>query len=206
MIKNVIFDLSEVLIPGLIGIENNLESKTGSPKEVITKALGSHVHYKIGNVLDELFKGNISYEVYRNNFLVEAGLQEEYGDLFDHECLKMFEIPYDYTEKMIIRVATTCKIFLLSDHCETWASHILRKHGFFSHFEDILWSYEIGATKKEMKPFMTILNKNDLTPSSCLFIDDNRKNIEIAKSIGMKTLHFKGMESVKSIYHAIEIG
>lgn len=41
MIDSVIFDLSEVLLPGMIGVEDRLSAKTGVPKDRITRAMGS---------------------------------------------------------------------------------------------------------------------------------------------------------------------
>jgi putative hydrolase of the HAD superfamily len=116
----------------------------------------------------------------------------------------MFDTPYAHTLEMIARVSETCQLFLLSDHCEIWAEHIIKKHRFLDSFEGVLWSYEIGATKKEEKPFAAILRKYNLAPHLCLFVDDNEINISIANSIGMKTVHFCGPESVENVYRAIK--
>lgn len=61
-IENVIFDLSEVLLPGMIGVEDRLSRLSGIPKEKITRALGSRPHYEVGNIWDDLVTAGISYE------------------------------------------------------------------------------------------------------------------------------------------------
>jgi len=44
--------LSEVLITGLIGVEDKLQHSTGKPKEIIAKAMGSYPYYEVDNKLE----------------------------------------------------------------------------------------------------------------------------------------------------------
>jgi len=148
LIKNVIFDLSEVVMPGLIGIEARLEEITGRPRDLIAKALGSYPYHEIDNNLESLLKGDITYQDYRSGFMENAGLSEKYEEAFDKECLKMFESSYSHTQEMIQQVAKSCDLYLLSDHCEIWANHIQNQHDFFRYFKGTLWSYEVGAHRK----------------------------------------------------------
>jgi FMN phosphatase YigB (HAD superfamily) len=201
--KNVIFDLSEVLLPGLIGVEAQLSRETRLPSDKITRALGSFPHYEVGNNLDALLKGVLSYDQYRDNFLQTTGLQPHYRDIFDQACLRMFETPYDYTEAMLATAAERCDIFLLSDHCRTFVQWIEKRHPFISEFNDFVWSYDIGATKRERKPFEVIMSRNGLAAETCLFVDDLERNINMAKSFGMKTVHFTGRHCVQDVYRAI---
>jgi hypothetical protein len=119
MIESVIFDLSEVLLPGMIGVEDRLSATPELPKDSFTRAMGSFPHYVVGNNLDDLLKGRLSYEQYRDAVLRTAGLPQNSSLIFDAACLSMFDKPYDYTEEMLSTVAAKCDIFLLSDHCET---------------------------------------------------------------------------------------
>jgi|GEM_PF-3314152 len=205
MITNVIFDLSEVLLPGMIGVEDRLSHQTKLPKDKITQALGSRPHYEVGNILDHLLSGKITYEQYRSAFFLSTGLQESSAALFDKACLSMLETPYDYTEELLRTVGARCDVFLLSDHCETWVKWILKKHRFFSIFKDMVWSFEINATKRDLKPFKVIMSRNNLSPETCLFVDDLARNIGTAQRLGMKTVHFVGRESIGEIYSAIGI-
>lgn len=199
----VVFDLSEVLLPGLIGVEDKLETKVGKPKDMIAKALGSHPYHEINNNLEQLLKSEISYEEYREGFLIDLGLSKEYQEVFDHECLRMFDFPYSHTNELVEKLAKSCELFLLSDHCERWAEYIQNKHEFFKFFDGILWSYEVGATKKSDIPFKALCEKYDLNPIECLFVDDNRANISVASEVGFKTLLFSGKDSINEIYEAL---
>lgn len=206
LIKSVVFDLSEVLIPGLIGIEKRFEELTEKPRELIAKALGSYPYHEIDNALESLLKGKVSYQEYRSQFLASTGLSDSYADVFDAECLKMFETPYAHTEGLLQSVSQSCDLYLLSDHCDIFATHILNTHSFFRYFKGILWSYEVSATKKSEMPFAALLERYSLKPSECLFVDDNQVNISVADRMGFSTIHFLGPESVPQIYQAIENG
>jgi len=105
MINSVIFDLSEVLLPGLMGVEHRLAQRIGLPVDTITQALGSRPHYRVGNVLDNLMTGRISYEHCRTAFLRTTGLPESSARLFDEQCRSMWATPYDYTEELVATVA-----------------------------------------------------------------------------------------------------
>ena len=206
LIKTVIFDLSEVLIPGLIGIEQRLEVITGKPSDLIAKALGNYPFHEIDNILESLLKGTISYQEYRSHFLANIGLANSYEDVFDQQCLKMFETPYAHTKDLIQRVSQTCDLYLLSDHCEMFATHIQKNHSFFRYFKGTLWSYEVSATKKSEVPFVALIDRYSLTPSECLFVDDNKVNISVAETMGFPTVHFLGAVSIPQIYQAISNG
>jgi len=204
MIKTVILDLSEVLIPGLIGIEERLEAVTGTSRDRIAKALGSHPYHEVGNNLESLLTGEITYQEYRSGFMLNSGLPSFYEETFDKECLSMFESPYTHTNEMVRRISGSCDLYLLSDHCEIWATHIQKQHDFFRYFKGCLWSYEVGGTKKSEIPFKALISKYALSPPECLFVDDNQKNVAVARSMGFITVHFVGPESVAEVYRAME--
>lgn len=55
VIKQIIFDLSEVLILGVIGAENILSEKLNRPARDIAKALGDDPFYQVDEKMDCLF-------------------------------------------------------------------------------------------------------------------------------------------------------
>ena len=151
--KNIIFDLSEVLLPGLIGVEDILEKELGASSDDIAKAMGSYPYHKVGNILEEHLKGKISYTQYREKVFGDLALSDKLFEVFDRTCVSMFDKPYVYTEELLKTVSKSHRIFLLSDHFEVWADYIKNKHPFFSYFEDLLWSFQIKETKKSEGPF-----------------------------------------------------
>jgi len=58
--------------------------------------------------------------------------------------------------------------------------------------DKFFFSYDTKVAKPEKQAFLNVINYFNVRPEECLMIgDSNRKDIEPAKSIGMKTLYFK---------------
>jgi 2-haloacid dehalogenase len=60
----------------------------------------------------------------------------------------------------------------------------------------------VSGNEKMVKPdrglFQILISRFALNPVSCIFIDDNINNIESAKEIGFKTIHFVSPENLRN--------
>ncbi|NPD80763.1 HAD family phosphatase [Prevotella sp. PINT] len=56
------------------------------------------------------------------------------------------------------------------------------------YFDACYKSYEIGAMKPSERYFRHVLEHEGISPSEALFVDDGAKNIEMAASLGFRTL------------------
>ena len=60
--------------------------------------------------------------------------------------------------------------------------------------------------RKPFPEFYQILfSRYNVTPESTLFIDDNIKNIDGAKAVGLQTIHFKSPEQLKDELKSLSI-
>lgn len=57
-------------------------------------------------------------------------------------------------------------------------------------FTDVVVSAHEGIVKPNPRIYEVLLERNDLAPQDCLFIDDRIENVEAARKIGMKGHHF----------------
>lgn len=64
------------------------------------------------------------------------------------------------------------------------------RYAFLQYFEDIV----VSGTEKLKKPdpaiYKLLLDRNELLAEECLFIDDNKRNAEAARKMGIETIHF----------------
>ena len=134
LINTLIFDLSEVLIPGLIGVEERLSEALGIDKHLITAAMGSHPHYVVGNHLDQLFVGQLSHADYIALLHVNLKLEADVSDVFTQNFLQCFRTAYPYSVDLIESLAGRYRLLLHTDHCRVWVEEILRMHPFLSRF------------------------------------------------------------------------
>lgn len=73
----------------------------------------------------------------------------------------------------------------------------LKRFNFFQVFNGILVSGEEKLIKPDSKIFERMMDKFQLNPENCLFIDDNLKNVEASRAFGLHTLHFKNPEELR---------
>lgn len=73
----------------------------------------------------------------------------------------------------------------------------LSRFGFLQMFRDIVVSGIEKMKKPDPALYNILLTKHKLDPKSTLFIDDNERNINAAKAIGFKTIHFKSPKELQ---------
>lgn len=87
------------------------------------------------------------------------------------------------------------RVAMLSNTTPPRAAFI-RRQGFYSHFEPVILSCDIGVKKPHQGAFVTMLNQLQASPSDCLLIDDKLENIEAARRLGMDGIVFSSPEEL----------
>ena len=82
-----------------------------------------------------------------------------------------------------------------------WSSEtfptVQKTYRIFSLIDKIVVSGEVKQLKPNPEIFHTLLNKFNLKPEESLFIDDNLKNVEGAKAVGINALRFENATKLK---------
>jgi putative hydrolase of the HAD superfamily len=82
-------------------------------------------------------------------------------------------------------------LYCLSNMPATTADYLRQKHTFWKVFRGVVISGEIQLLKPDREIFDHIAQRFALTPDSTVFIDDHQPNIDSAKRLGFKTVHFQ---------------
>ena len=69
---------------------------------------------------------------------------------------------------------------------DEWKEGKLREY-----FEIIVDSSEVHLLKPDERIYKILLERLQLKPEECLFIDDTKEYVEVAEKLGFKTVHFK---------------
>lgn len=81
-------------------------------------------------------------------------------------------------------------LMILSD-CPEDKTNLIKDSVDLAHYFDAWYfSSDYGLTKKDPAFFMLPLQKYQMTPETCLFIDDSKANINFVKNIGFHTHHY----------------
>ena len=83
-------------------------------------------------------------------------------------------------------------LYILSNFHKAAYNHILDTHDFFSIFHGGAVSFEENLLKPNIDFFNILLDRYSLNPCECLFIDDTLDNITAASSIGINVIHYTG--------------
>jgi HAD superfamily hydrolase (TIGR01509 family) len=189
MIRTVIFDLSEVLIAGLVGIEGPLALQLRVPEDALLRAFG-------GKLLEDLCRGTISEGSYLAQIIERQGWDVSVSTLKRiirqnlRQCVPGME-------EILVRLAPKYELVLLSDHAAEWVAYIRSIHPFLEVFAVQVFSFEIGQLKSEPSTSQWLLEAIGREPEECLFVDDNPRNVRAASAVGIAGIQFRNAQALK---------
>ncbi len=189
MITTIIFDLSEVLISGLIGIEKELAPLVNLSGEDFLVGLWRDSFW-------ELLKGKISEDEYLDD-VFERNKWAADKSTFKDIIRKNFHNEVGGMIELVEKLSKDYKLILLSDHAKKWIEYINKIHPFLNLFDKKYFSFQSGEIKREKRAFKLLLKENNLNPSDCIFIDDSPANIKAAEEVGLEVILFKDIEQFK---------
>lgn len=190
MIKAIIFDIGGVVLPKRI-------------EEVYLK------------LVNDLGIDNDSFEDFRKNYDFSGILKgEDSIEKFLKDVEKKFSLEVNIIEKwkkiyvdsmpidneVVNVIKKLKKNYITPSLSNTSKLHaeINRKRGVFSYFQPALNSCDLGLMKPEKEIYNLILDRLNLKPEECIFIDDRESHIDSAKKLGFKTILFKDSQQLLS--------
>lgn len=188
--ETIIFDLSEVLIAGLVGIEKELAPKFGLTPEDTLRCFG-------GEALQALCCGHSSEEAF-----LQAAAKLHKSAITTDELKAIirqnFHQRIDGMESVLEQLESHYRLVLLSDHAREWVAYIRRVHPWLSRFDAHYFSFDLGRTKRDPATFSHLLSELDSPAEHCLFIDDNLGNVKNAESVGIPSIRFESAAQLRS--------
>lgn len=191
MIKNIIFDLSEVIITGYIGIEAEVEKYTGiKASEFLTRKLDTL------NIFFDLMRGFLTEEEYYTALLANTNWSITPNDM--KKIVRQYlNQPVKGTLDIIKKLKGKYKLILLSDYVQEWKVYILQNNHDLKIFDKMYFSCDFGKLKSDKEMFKYFLNQTKLKPEETLFIDDSSININNADQAGIKTILFTNAQDLE---------
>jgi len=90
------------------------------------------------------------------------------------------------------------QLFVISNADEKLWTKQIAAHVFLQQiFDKLYYSGKTGFLKPDPRAYEIILTENDLQPEDCIYFDDNRRNVEVARSLGIESHVFMGSEDVQ---------
>ena len=192
MIKNIVFDIGNVLI-------------TFQPKECLR-----------AQVEDEGLREKLHQAIFLSPewLLLDQGVisEKDAVHIFRDRCPEVKTIisssMHDLYEKLLhpieenIAVLYELKkigyhIYLLSNYQEKAFEFISERYRFPAYVDGMILSYEVNLLKPAPEIYQALLRRYHLLPSETVFIDDSINNILTAESLGIRGIHYKGHDALR---------
>lgn len=189
MIKNIIFDLGNVVIDIDFQLTFNAlaqlsDSLTAQECERIMKEKHIWVNYEKGFLSDTDFRNTLRHE------LAITATDDALDTAF---CGLLLDIDPARIE-LIKQLSTQYRLFVLSNTSSihvVQVEKILQRCSGVSHFTDIFekvfLSYEMGKVKPNVDIYEQVLQEANLVAQETLFLDDMLANLEGAQILGIQT-------------------
>lgn len=181
MIEAIIFDFGDVFI--------NLDKEATSRKlkEMDIDRLPESISAKNKEYEQGFITSDEISEYYRAQF--PNLKQDDFLNSWNSILLEFPEYRFKFIQKL--SEEKDFKLILLSNTNENHINYIKSNVPFFQEFQECFdafyLSHEIGLRKPDPEIFEFIMNKHDLKPENCLFIDDTKENTDIADRLGFNT-------------------
>ena len=112
-------------------------------------------------------------------------------EAFDDQWHLMLRGPIEGTVALLARLKQAgVPIYALSNWSAEKFPIARRRFDFLSWFRGIVISGEVGVKKPDPRIFRILCDRYALVPADTLFVDDVEANVEAARSLGFRAIHF----------------
>lgn len=166
--KNIVFDLGGVILKGK---SSSVLDKLNTTKEEYNELINYF------NNWEKLDIDECTIEEKFESYNFSNSIKEKYKDIL----LRYYELRDLNLEllDLIKELKKNNRVYILSDNNRDAS---LYYKNLFKDLDGYIFSYEYKTIKKDGKLFDILLDKYNLNPKDCYFIDDSKENIEVAIS------------------------
>ncbi len=190
MIKNIVFDLGNVLI--YFDPKRFLKDKGFSSEEI------AFIHQEIycSHEWVDLDLGVITREEAKNRILLRNAERAELLDasFFVDELLT----PIAENIALLARLKPKYSLYYLTNYHKEAFRYTHNRYSFFNHFTGGVVSADVNLIKPDPAIYTTLLERYALNRKETLYIDDLEKNAAAAASLGMEAIHLEKPEYLRT--------
>ncbi len=198
MIKNVVFDLGNVL---LSFIPSEYFDKKKYPENIKTRILSDIFHSEEWQMLD---RGEITTNEVIDILTIKSSLKREEIALVFHLRTDIL-FPLDNNIKLLPALKKKgYKLYFLSNFPLDIFDEVTSGYYFFKYFDGGVISAQAKSSKPDSRIYKILIKKYSLIPEECLFIDDLEINVKASETLGMTGITTFGSSDIsKEIKEAL---
>lgn len=190
MIKNIVFDLGNVLISF---VPSEFLKKKNYPENIRNTIMSDIFGSAEWKMLDN---GDITTPEAIDAISLKSSLRrEEIALIFSFRAEIMF--PLDDNVRLLPGLKKQgYKLYYLSNFPLDIFEEIKNGYYFFKYFDGGIISSEVKLSKPDISIYQFLLKHYSLKPGDCLYIDDIETNVRAAESAGMKGITTFGASDI----------
>jgi epoxide hydrolase-like predicted phosphatase len=197
MIKNIVFDLGNVLISFKPSVFfDNINYPENIKSTILSDIFASREWHKLDN-------GDISTSEAIDSIALKSSLKrEEIAHIFNLRTEMMY--PLDQNVRLLPELKKQgFRLYFLSNFPIDIFEEIKTGYFFFKYFDGGVISSEVKFSKPDRRIYEILLNNYSLIPEESLFVDDIEINVRAAENLGMKGLVTYGSEEISKELAAV---
>ena len=199
MIKNIIFDLGNVLL--------NFKPETfllkyTKDEHYIQNFISKVIRNKIWFNLD---RGTISLENAKKEFIRIYPEDSSFLITFFKHWMEMLTPIQENVKILCDLKANGYNTYILSNYIVEAFEIAEKKYDFFSLFDGKIISGQEKVIKPEIEIYQKLIDKYNLVPEECVFIDDIRSFLSRARKLNMKTILFTPNTDLRTELRKLDI-
>lgn len=213
-LKNLIFDLGDVIIPiDLSAPIRNFATLASLPEDEVRALWQQHKfinHYETGLIDDDAFRNHVRQLLNQRTGSSGTDAPESWAD----EVIDMawntvlLDLPIERIER-IRTLQSHYRLFLLSN---TSPIHIRQVNRVLAEigqpsleelFERVFYSYEVRMAKPSPDIYRHVLTEAGLQADETAFFDDNEANIRAAAALGIRAVHVQPPKTILDYLDAV---
>lgn len=198
MIKNIIFDLGNVLLnwkPEEYLKLKNIEA--GKISEVYKEIFQSKEWDMLDRgMIDEEEAKDIIINRSKNGHLIKLAFENWY---------ELFTPIEDSIDIMKSIKRANYKVYFLSVFHLLAFENVTKRYNFFELFDGGVASFEVKQVKPEEGIYKRLVEKYTIKPEESIFIDDSQANVEAAKKLNFNVILFKSSKDLRKKLRAYNI-
>lgn len=193
MIKNVVFDVGQVLVTF---DPPKYMKDLGYSDEVIEALQKAMFNHPLWGELDRSIytKAELMEMFVKNDPAHEKEIRDVFGNIENSAKPQPYVI--EWMEDLKKRGVG---LYVVSNYAEFMYEGTKHTMLFLPYMDGVMFSYMCHAIKPEKEIFENLLNKYNLKAEECVFIDDRADNVEGAKRVGFSGVQFKSYEQAKEM-------
>lgn len=192
MIRSILFDLGNVLVPFDIqrGYQQ-LSQASGLPQEEVAVRIRESGLYEVYE------SGQIETDSFLEEFTKVLGYRSSLEEF--REVWNSIFFPHTATsEELVVDLKSRYRLVLLSNTNDLHFNWLRERYPILNHFDAYTLSYQVGAMKPSERIYAAAVENAQCKPEECFFTDDIEKYVEAARSFGIDAEQFVGEEALRA--------